>query len=105
MGLPSSPNQNLRQIGQEVSELWSDIKTEITTLFVLMFVYINCVEGPGMPGNRFGEGVRNLELAREEEQRRVEPNLLRGHNPLDRGLIRYTGKPYYTYSETQKVVE
>ena len=62
-----------------------------------MFVYIFCVEGPGMPGNRFGEGVRNLELAREEEQRRVEPN------PLDRGLIRYTGKPYYTYS--YKVVE
>ena len=50
------------------------------------------VVGPGMPGNRLGEGVRNLELAREEERRtveemrRAEPRIL-----ADRGHFRWRG--------------
>ena len=33
-GSPELPNQNLRQIGPGVPELWSDKQTEITTLYI-----------------------------------------------------------------------
>ena len=61
MVLPSSPNQNLRQIGQRVPELLSDTRTkfkltEITTLYIyinlsgeLGFCVLNPVGGLGLP--------------------------------------------------------